>query len=751
MLVSAVAASSARAQISDDFSGPALDQNLWTFVDPVGDCSFMQANGQLVISVPAGTPHDLWTPANQSARVLQAAADTDLSLEVKFESTPSLAYQAQGLLLEAAPGDYVRLDFLRVPTGLRLFCATFVNHQPTVRGDIAVASGSALWLRATRTGSSFGISWSSDGIAWQPAFTFNHAMTLSAVGVYAANDGSPVPAFDAVVDYFFDTEAPIDPEDGDIADIWAPVVTGIVVASDFGAGTALVSCTTSEPATAFLSYGLDDSYGADVAGATVDGFQHAFALSGLVPETVYHFSITAADTLANTAATSDRQFQLVDTRPVITVWGGLDHRVGHLGTAQADFNLMGNVFRWEDLATLTYSLNGGAARLLNWGNGANDFGDYRRLARNGDFNVDLPISQLLPGVNTIAVHAVDINGGSDQVTATVTLESGSSLLPLLVDWETATDPQEAGQSVDGDWVLDAQGLRTVSVGYDRIFLLGETTWQDYEILCPVTIHQIQSVTGPLSEAPGLGFMMRFAGHVVGGFRNWPDAQPKWGYQPFGALGWLRWTAGPAGSPAIQFYRGDSDATQNFGTAPGAVAGSTWWLRMRCETLPDAPGGEGVTRYSLRVWPDQSAEPPVWNYEVEQLSAHALRQGSVGLLAHHVDVTFGDVVVSNLDTTADAGDVTLPTRFSLAGSYPNPFNPQTTIAFELPGPGRTTLMVYNTRGSLVATLLDAELAAGRHEAIWNGTDAGGRAVPSGTYLYRLESGGRTAVGKLLMLK
>jgi hypothetical protein len=751
LLVIAAAAKPAVAQVSDDFSGAALNGALWSFVDPVGDCSQTQANGQLTINVAGGASHDAWTPDNHAARIMQAVADGDLSLEAKFESAPATAYQLQGLLIEGGGGDYLRLDFLRDTSHLQLFCATFTAQVPTVRGNVIVPAGSPLWLRVARAGPDFTLSWSADGGAWQPAFAFTHVMQVTAVGVHAGNDGAPAPAFSAIVDYFFDTGTPIDPEDGDVVDTWPPAVSSIVVAPDTGAGAAVVTCTTSEPATTVLSWGMDSGYGTDVAGTTSDGYHHAFTLSGLVLDTTYHFRITAIDTLANGAPSTDRQFLFAETRPDITVWGGLDRRIGHLGTAQADFNLMGNVGRWEDLATLSYSLNGGAPRALNWGQGAGDFGDYRRLAHNGDFNIDLPIAELQPGLNTLSVRAVDLWGGEDVVTANVTLEPGSTPLPLLVDWEAITDPQDAGQAVDGNWVLEAPGLRTASVGYDRIFLLGETSWQDYEVTCAVTINEVQAATGPLSDAAGLGFIARFTGHVVGGFRNFPEAQPKWGYQPFGALAWMRWTGGAAADPAIQFYRGDADITQDFGVAAGAVAGATLRLRLRCETLPDAPGGAGVTRYSFKVWPGQSGEPAEWSYEVVQESANALRQGSLALVAHHVDATFGDIVISNLDYLAGTGDPAPVARPALAGAQPNPFNPRTTIAFDLPVPAQARLSILDLRGRHVATVTDRALDAGRHEATWAGLDDNGRAMPSGPYLCRLQADGHEAVTKLLLLR
>jgi hypothetical protein len=77
--------------------------------------------------------------------------------------------------------------------------------------------------------------------------------------------------------------------------------------------------------------------------------------------------------------------------------------------------------------------------------------------------------------------------------------------------------------------------------------------------------------------------------------------------------------------------------------------------------------------------------------------------------------------------------------------PNPFNPSTRIRFEVPGDGgQVQLTVYDLAGRLVRTLVDASLPQGIHAAVWDGRDATGREVGSGTYLARLEFGGKVAV-------
>ncbi len=88
---------------------------------------------------------------------------------------------------------------------------------------------------------------------------------------------------------------------------------------------------------------------------------------------------------------------------------------------------------------------------------------------------------------------------------------------------------------------------------------------------------------------------------------------------------------------------------------------------------------------------------------------------------------------------------------LRQNAPNPFNPGTRIAFSLARAGRVRLAVLDLRGRVVRTLVDGELPAGDGEATWDGTDAAGRPVPSGTYLCRIEALGETRSVKLALVR
>ena len=93
---------------------------------------------------------------------------------------------------------------------------------------------------------------------------------------------------------------------------------------------------------------------------------------------------------------------------------------------------------------------------------------------------------------------------------------------------------------------------------------------------------------------------------------------------------------------------------------------------------------------------------------------------------------------------------LPTDFALGQNYPNPFNPSTIIPYQLSTAGHVRLEVFNLLGQRLATLVDAEQSVGEYTAQWDATDASGRAVGAGVYIYRLSSGGMTESRRMVLV-
>ena len=93
----------------------------------------------------------------------------------------------------------------------------------------------------------------------------------------------------------------------------------------------------------------------------------------------------------------------------------------------------------------------------------------------------------------------------------------------------------------------------------------------------------------------------------------------------------------------------------------------------------------------------------------------------------------------------------PKQFSLMPNYPNPFNPSTTIRYQVPSSVHVELRVFDVSGALVRTLVNESKAPGAYSLEWNGRDDQGTAVSSGVYFYRLNAGSFSDVRKMTLVK
>ena len=94
---------------------------------------------------------------------------------------------------------------------------------------------------------------------------------------------------------------------------------------------------------------------------------------------------------------------------------------------------------------------------------------------------------------------------------------------------------------------------------------------------------------------------------------------------------------------------------------------------------------------------------------------------------------------------------VPEQLVLHHNYPNPFNPSTTIAFELPKVEKIELTIYNTLGQKVKTLVNGRQPAGTYLVQWDGRDSNGKALSSGVYLYRAKAGTSIQTRKMVLLR
>ncbi|MCX6601079.1 MAG: T9SS type A sorting domain-containing protein [bacterium] len=152
---------------------------------------------------------------------------------------------------------------------------------------------------------------------------------------------------------------------------------------------------------------------------------------------------------------------------------------------------------------------------------------------------------------------------------------------------------------------------------------------------------------------------------------------------------------------------------------GGIVSTTWDAQEEPVLCPDGYGGMIVVYTDNKGIEEVGPEPP-------EIYAQRVNDG---------------IVPSAAETRTET-----PREFALKQNYPNPFNPTTVIAFDLAREGRSTLEVFDLLGRRVMTLVDGVLAAGEHRVTLDAAD-----LPSGTYIYRLQSADVTQSRKMLLLK
>jgi len=94
---------------------------------------------------------------------------------------------------------------------------------------------------------------------------------------------------------------------------------------------------------------------------------------------------------------------------------------------------------------------------------------------------------------------------------------------------------------------------------------------------------------------------------------------------------------------------------------------------------------------------------------------------------------------------------VPAAFRLVGNLPNPFNPVTKIAYDVPREAAVAIRIYDVSGRLVRTLVDQRIEPGRHEAVWTGRNETGEPVGSGVYFCTMDAEEFHGSHKMTLLK
>jgi hypothetical protein len=140
--------------------------------------------------------------------------------------------------------------------------------------------------------------------------------------------------------------------------------------------------------------------------------------------------------------------------------------------------------------------------------------------------------------------------------------------------------------------------------------------------------------------------------------------------------------------------------------------------------------------------DTAAQPPAW---VDVTTS--IDEGSNVICGS--TQTLSPFIVVESDPTDVGGEI--PRAHRLHANVPNPFNPVTTIRYDLPAAEQVRLDVFDVAGRRVRTLVDARVEPGSHTVVWSGHDQEGHRVASGVYVYRLRAGSFVATRRMVLLK
>ena len=190
-----------------------------------------------------------------------------------------------------------------------------------------------------------------------------------------------------------------------------------------------------------------------------------------------------------------------------------------------------------------------------------------------------------------------------------------------------------------------------------------------------------------------------------------------------------------------------------------VTEETFAIHLYDQTAMPTESGDGVIEFHYLEIADIDADK---NYATVGIEDHTKNEGiqyvfnndyapGAAELAHGRAIRFTTEAPANYAAPLGMEDENLPTGFQLMPAYPNPFNPVTTIRYQLPTTSDVRMTVYDILGKEVNVILHEQKNAGTYVLQWNGTNRFGQAVASGTYFVIMEALNFNQIQKVLLIK
>jgi LmbE family N-acetylglucosaminyl deacetylase/regulation of enolase protein 1 (concanavalin A-like superfamily) len=378
---------------SDEFNAATLDTDKWVFVDPLGDSAASMVPGAAQLSVPSGTPHDLWSTVRTVPRLLQSAPDTNFEVVAKFDTGVGATTQQQGIVVEETHNKLLRFETYYEGSQTHMFVAAIDGGTADVVYDAVVPTESPLYLKLRRLGNQWTFSHSNDGESWR-ATTFTRTLVVTAVGPYVGNGGNNPPAFQGQIDYF-----------REITDRTPPVISQ--VATRPVSRQAQVTWTTDEPAGTVVEWRQGTGAWQSASNSELMT-RHSIVAGPLACSSTYSFRVRSADALGNSTTSAESSLTTTACTPAggpdIDAWNGSSQTFGTVGVPQTWVNVTGNVSDPDGVQSIQGRINGGGWETLGF------MPDGWRIARPGDFNYEINVSELVPGNNYVQLRATDAGG-----------------------------------------------------------------------------------------------------------------------------------------------------------------------------------------------------------------------------------------------------------------------------------------------------------------------------------------------------
>jgi regulation of enolase protein 1 (concanavalin A-like superfamily) len=684
---------------SDDFNRTTLGAP-WTVVDPVGDGTVSLSgagtqDARLQLAVPAGTSHDPWND-NRSLRVMQPTTDVDFAAELKFDSAPTQKYQIEGLLVQQDADDWLRFNLHHNGTSLRAYAAATVAGTSTKKLETSVPSASSLWMRVTRAGDTWTLATSTTGTSWTTIGSFAQALDATAIGPFAGNAGSPVPAWAAKVDYVFDVAAPVVPEDTSV-----PAVQRTLTTSASGSGSVTRSpdkatyddgeqvTLTAVPGAgaSFAGWSGALSGGANPAQLTMNADKSVTAtfVTDTTPPVISNVSVSPSSTSAVvTWTTNEPATSSVAVGPT-TAYGSTfgssalrqDHSVTLTGLAPATtyhyaVSSTDGVGLTATRPDATFATPASSGPVIDvW------YGNNQTVGAHGRPQAWVNLLGNVSDPDGVAALSYTLNGG-----ASTALSQGpdNRRLEYAGDFNAELAYSDLSVGDNAVRITARDGLNNITtrdVVITRVngsaSLPYTTNWgtatkvndqaqvvdgkwgidggmahiqaMGYDRIIDigdVSWHDYEMTVpvrvdglGPRNGAFLSGNSLVGFGLNWRGHTNTGSTQPGYYWYPTGALGWYRWY-----EPTPKFeLRGNGDSPIQRHNRFQLEFGTTYMFKARSDTV------SGGVEYSWKVWPQGSAEPAAWDLQITEPDGPAT--GSLILIAHHSDVRFGNVTVTSL--------------------------------------------------------------------------------------------------------